>query len=254
MNWRLKLSNWLSNGALDRYKRDKAIAEAKLKQQEITVDRLTAQLKQSQTDIERFQAQLQISKGFQVELGETKIKLQSIQAEAQSCQQELALTKDRLETTETKRKQIEAELFESRDWLTQIQQPIEVVEVKKLLPKQEFDTLWGFGLSSPAQDTTIKGSSVAIKGWVLGKKLAVSKVQITYQQQLVIEAETGLINPAIAQRYPDISEANHSGFESTFSLVGMPSEAELVIEVILEDGKVIPLCAFVLRRLKLVSC
>ena len=248
MNWRLRLSNWLSQGALEKCQRREEIAEAKLKQQEIKVERLTAELKQHQTDIKRFQAQLQISEGFKVELGETKINLQACQEEAKICQNQLTQVKQQLETSENKRQQIEAELFESKNWLKQIRQPIEVVDVKKLLPKQEFDTLWGFGLSSPAANNIINSGSLIIKGWVLGKKLTVKAVRVTFQQQVVVEADTGLVNSAITQRYPDIVGAGKSGFRAAVSLVGMPSEIELVVEAILEDDKTIPLCAICLKR------
>lgn len=248
LNWRLKLSNWLSNGALARYQRQEEIAQAKLKQQEIKIESLRAELKQFQTDIERFQAQLQISEGFQVELGETQIELQSAKAEASYYKQELALAQEKLVKLEARQQQVEIELSESRNWFKQIQRPIEVVEVKKLLPKQEFDALWGFGLGSPKANSILNGGSIVIKGWVLSRKSPVSKVQITFQQQTIIEADIGLARPAITQQYPDISGAGNSGFECSFAVMGMPSEAELAIEVVLEDKSVIPLCAVVLQK------
>ena len=248
MNWRLKLSNWLSGGAIRRYQRQEELAQAKLKQQESVIDRLKAELQQSQTDIERFQAQLKISEGFQIELGENQIKLQSAKAQAERCQQELRITTEKLEAAEAKQQQIETELSQSKDWLKQIKSSIEVVEVKKLLPKEEFDALWGFGLGSPKADTVLSGGSIAIKGWVLGRRSNVKKVQITFQQQPILEAAIGLSRPAVTQQYPDIPGAGSSGFECYLAVAGMPSEAELAIVVTLEDNSVIPLCAICLQK------
>lgn len=248
MNWRLKLSNWLSNGALEKYQRQAETAQGKLKQQEIKIDSLSAQLKQSQTDIERFQAQLKISEGFQLELGEAQIELHSAKTQAQSCQQELEMARERLEVIEAQHRQVTAELSESKNWLKQVQQSIEVVAIKKLLPKQEFDTLWGFGLGSPRADTIVDGGSVAIKGWVLGRKSAVSRVQITFQQQPILNAQIGQSRPTVTQQYPDIPGAGNSGFEANLAVIGIPSEVELAVEAVLENEKVIPLCAICLQK------
>ena len=248
MNWRLKLSNWLSGGALDKYQRQAEIAQAKLKQHEIRIDSLSAQLQQSQTDIERFQAQLQIKEGFQIELGETQIKLQSAIAKAERCQQELRIAKEKLNTVETKHQQTETELSESKNWLKQIQLPIEVAAIKKLLPKQEFDTLWGFGIGSPKVNSIVSGGSIAIKGWVLGRKSPVSKIQITFQQQTILDVSIDQTRPAITQQYPDIPGAGNSGFECSVAVAGMPLEAELAIEAVLENQTVIPLCAICLKQ------
>ena len=248
MNWRLKIANWLSGGVLEKCRRQEEIAQAKLKQQEIRVENLSKQLEQYQTDIERLQAQLQISKGFQVELGETQIQLQSIKAQAERERQQLKSALERLNAMESQQQQIEAELSISKDWFKQVQQQIKVTEVKKLLPKQEFDTLWGFGLGSPKADTMLEGAAVVIKGWVLGRKSAVTKVQITFQNRVIIEANTGLSRPTVTQQYPDIPNAGNSGFECSFSVVGMPSEAELAIEAVLEEDRLVPLCAIVLQK------
>jgi hypothetical protein len=248
LNWRLKLSNWLSGGALERCQRQEEMTQAKLKQNEIIIDSLRAELKQSQTDVERFQAQLQINQGFQVELGETQIKLQSLKAQAERCQQELKITKDQLTVLEAKHQETSSELSDSKNWLKQVRHPVEVTAVTKLLPKEEFDALWGFGLGSPRLNFVLIGGSITIKGWVLGRRSPVKKVNITFEQELLIEAETGLARPAITQQYPDISGAGNSGFECSVAVVGIPSAAQLAIEAVLEDQSVIPLCAITLKQ------
>jgi hypothetical protein len=248
LNWRLKLSNWLSGGALERYQRQEEMAQAKLKQNEIIMDSLRAELQQSQTDIERLQAQLQINQGFQIELGESQIKLQSAKAQAERYQQELKITKDKLAVLESQHQQATTELSNSKNWLKQVQHPVEVVAITKLLPKEEFDALWGFGLGSPKVNTILVGGSLTIKGWVLGRRANVSKVQITSQQEILIEAEIRLARPAITQQYPDIPGAGNSGFECSIAVLGIPSETELAIEVVLEDKSVIPLCAVTLKQ------
>jgi len=87
-----------------------------------------------------------------------------------------------------------------------------------------------------------------IKGWVLGKKSPVDKVQIAYEDKTVSEFRTGLARPAIMHQYPDIPSAGISGFECIFSTVGIEPETELTLNVILEDKSIIPLCAICLQK------
>jgi hypothetical protein len=248
LNWRLKLANWLSSGAVERYQRQEEIAQAKLKQNEIIMDSLRAELQQSQTDIERLQAQLQINQGFQIELGESQIKLQSAKSQAERYLQELKIAKDKLAVLESQHQQATTELSNSKNWLKQVHQPVRVVAITKLLPKEEFDALWGFGLGSPKVNTILVGGSLTIKGWVLGRRSNVSKVLLTFQQEVLVEAETGLARPAITQQYPDISGAGNSGFECSVAVLGIPLETELAIVTVLEDKSIIPLCAIALKQ------
>ena len=247
MNWKLRLSDWLSDGLLGRYQNQIKLSETKLNQREITIDSLRSELQQSLKDSERLQAQLSMSEGFQVELGETKVELQTVKSQVEQSQYESEVTKNNLEEAELKLQSALNELADSRNWLKQITLPIEVVEVRKLIPKEEFEALWGFGLGTPKSGAVLSGGALMIKGWVLGRKSPVHKVQITYEDKIISEFRTGLARPAIMQQYPDIPTAGISGFECLFSIVGIEAETELILKVILEDESIIPLCAICLQ-------
>ena len=248
MSWRLKLSNWLSEGALYRYQRQAELAKSTLKQYESTIEELNAQLKQNRIEIEQLAAQLQISQGLQVELGETQLKLREAIAESEDCRKKLPETQKQLAQLKSQLQQTQQDLSQSQNWLEQLKNPIQVVDIQKRLPKQDFDSLWGFGVNSPDVNTIAVAGSVLIKGWALGRKSPVTHIRISYQQQTIIETPANLSRPEITNRYPEIPKADKSGFEVAISVVGMPSEAELEIQAILQDETVLPLCAIFLKK------
>ena len=249
MNWQRKVSNWLSAGNLDQSQKLAEVAEAKLKQQSSLLERLSRDLEQSQIEIERLKAQLQISQGFQIELGETKVELKTATAEIERLQQQYVAKQQELETIALKQVKTETQLSESQDWLKQIKTPIKISAINKLLSKQEFDALWGFGLSTPQVNTEIKGGAISIKGWILGRKSPIEKVQITVNEKVAIEALIGQSSPTIINRYPDIPGAGKSGFECSLSLVAIPPKVDLVLQAVLqESGKIISLCSISVVR------
>lgn len=247
MSWRLKLSNWLSGGILDRYQRQTELAKTKLQQTESELANLRIQLKQSQVELEQALAQLQINQGFQIELGETQIQLQQTKTQLQQCQAQLQQQQKQLQQSQTQLQQTKTKLVNSQDWLQQLQNPIQIVDVKRL-PPEDFDALWGFGIGSPTPNSqTIAGSTI-LKGWVLGKKSLATKVRIAYRGQTLTETPVEQPRPTITQYYPDIPAAANSGFETPFAVTAMGSEAELELQAVLEDGSIIPICVISLKR------
>lgn len=248
MSWRLKLSDWLSSGALSRYQQQAELAKAKLKQQELTLEKLNAEIKQGRVDVEQLEAQLQISKGFQNELGETQLKLREAIAASENCRKELPATQQQLVVLQNKLQQVQQNLSKSQNWLEQLNNRIKVVDMQKRLPKQEFDSLWGFGVNSPEVNEITVAGSVMIKGWALGRKSPITHIRISCQQETIVETPVNLSRPEVTNKYPEIPKANKSGFEVAISLVGMPPEAELELNAILKDETVLPICAILLAK------
>ena len=247
MTWLLKLSNWLSGGALDKYQQQAKLAKAKLQQIESETEHYRVNAQQIEKELAQTKAQLQINQGFQIELGETQMQLQQTKVDLSSCQKKLIASEQQLKQSQTKLQQTTKELANSQNWLQQINSPIEVVEINKTLPKQEFDTLWGFGLGTPKVNTMATAGSIIIKGWVLGKKAKASTVKVVYDNQTIIEVPVDQPRPNIAQQYPDIANAANSGFESSLAVVGLPPEAEIHLLALLDDLSEVPLCAIALK-------
>lgn len=247
MSWLLRLSNWLSGGALDRYQEQTELAKAKLKQAELKIKELTINNKQLKKELGQANAQIKINRGFQIELGDTHIRLQQLETELEEYQQKLISTQEQLKQSQIQLKTTAAELNNSFDWLANIRNPIEVVEIKKILPKGDFDSLWGFGLISPQSKSLTNTGAIIIKGWVLGKKATAKTIRVIYQEDIIIEIPINLPSPMITQQYPDIANAGNSGFESCLTVMNIPIEHELKLHALLEDESIIPLCAISLK-------
>ena len=116
---------------------------------------------------------------------------------------------------------------------------VEIIEIERL-SKNNTDLLLGFAVDSPKAEIQYDADSIPIYGWVLGKNSRAVNVKVSCCGEGVL-AQTPVNNarPDVAKVYPQVPEARQSGFATTVSLVGMPSNSELVIEAILEDGSCI---------------
>lgn len=225
-------------------------SEAELFRMQSKLDKLSDNLRISQKELAQARAQLQINQGFQIELGETQLKLQQTEAELQSLKHEMfeqqkQFNAAKLELQQTK--QSLTQLTESQDWFNQIKTPIEIAEIKKTLPKQEFETLWGFGIISPTAKSTITTGAILVKGWVLGKKTQAQSVIVKHEGKSILETPANLRRPIVIQQYPDIPNAGSSGFEFSLAVAGITDELELSLEALLSDETTVPLCNFLLK-------
>ena len=247
MSWLLKLSNWLSGGALDRYQEQSKLAKAKLKQAETKIEELKTNHQQIEKELAQTKAQLQINQGFRIELGDTQIRLRQLEAELANNQQKLLSTQQQLEDSQISLQTASVELNKSQNWLEQLKKPVKIIKIEKILPKGDFDSLWGFGLGNPQPQTTTNTGAIIIRGWVLGKKTAAQKIIILCQEQIILEAEIDLPSPMITQQYPDIPGAGNCGFETCLTLLGLPLDDPLKLHVLLEDDSTVPICAILLE-------
>ena len=245
----LKLANWLSEGDLDKYKKkaeQAQQAEAKLQTAKSELENLRNDLEKSQKETAQAKALLQINQGFQLELGETQLKLQKTDAEANRYKKTLFEQQKQLNLLQSQFKQAQQALARSQNWIQQTKTPIKIVDIQKTLPKHNFDTLWGFGIITPKVESMATAGSIMVKGWVLGKQSPAKILRVIYQTENLLETPVKYPRPIVVQQYPDIPKANKSGFEFSVAVAGL-SSAELNLEAVLEDQSVVPLCAIVLE-------
>lgn len=248
-----KLANWFSDGDLEKYQQQAQQAQqaqTELEKTKTELDKLNFKCQQSEKELAQAKAQLQIYQGFQIELGETQLKLQQAEAQILRYKQNLFEQQKQFREKQSQFQQAQqtlAKLAQPQDWLNQIQTPIKIVDIKKTIPKKEFETLWGFGIISPTIDSMITTGAILVKGWVLGKKALAQTVKVLYQSEVVLETPVELRRPLVIQQYPDIPTANQSGFEFSLAVAGIAPETELCLEAVLADQTVIPLCNFVLQ-------
>ena len=245
-----KLANWLSEGDLEKYKQkaqNASSAQAKLEKMESELKNCQDHLKQTEKELEQAKAQLQINQGFQIELGETQLKLRRISEEALGYKKELFEQQKQLNLIKSQLSQAKQSINRSQNWTQHIQNLVRVDQIKKTLPKEDFDTLWGFGIISPNVDYIIPTGALVVKGWVLGKKSQVKALKVVHQTEEILETSVQIRRPKIAEQYPDISNASKCGFEFSLSVAGIPAAVELNLAAVLEDNSVVPLCVIVLQ-------
>jgi multidrug efflux pump subunit AcrA (membrane-fusion protein) len=246
----LKLANWLSEGDLDKYKQQAKQAQqdqAKLTTMESELEKLRNTYQETQKQLAQAKAQLQINQGFQIELGETQLQLKKIEAEATRYKKELFEQTKELNSTRSQLKQVQQTLAISQNWTEQIKTPIQVTDISKTLPKQNFDTLWGFGITTPEVNSTTITGAILVKGWVLGKKAQAQTLRVIYQTELLLETPVQDSRPIVMERYPDIPTAKNSGFEFALAVAGISTETQLHLEVALADETIVPLCALTMN-------
>jgi hypothetical protein len=248
-----KLVNWFSNEDREKNKlteQPPEQTEAKWAKMQLKIEKLDQDLQKSHKELAQTKAQLQINQGFQIELGETQLKLQQTEAQLQrhkkdlfEQQKQLNIAQDQYQTTQ----ETLAEITEQKNWLIQLKTPVQIVDIKKTLPKQDFETLWGFGILSPTIETILTTGAICVRGWVLGKKAQAQTIRVLYQGETLLETTVNLRRPVIAQQYPDIPLAGESGFEFSLAVTGITTEIELNIEASLADQTIVSLCNFLLK-------
>ena len=250
-----KFANWFKNTDLEKDRQLVKVSEPQKPQkpQERPLQKLNSEnqqlsdrLKQAQKRVAQLEAQLQIAQGFRIELGETHAKLQIAEAEVQRYKKELFVAQKQLNLIQQGLTETQKTLAKFQNWEQQLKTSIQITDIKKTLPKENFDTLWGFGIISPEVKSTITTGAILVKGWVLGKQAQAQTLRVAHKDTILLETPVKLRRPLVAQRYPDIPKASHSGFEFSLSVVGILDTTKLSLSAVLADKTAIALCDLVL--------
>lgn len=253
-----KLTNWFKNTDLEKDPQPTLETQdtkdpIDLQKLNLENQKLSDRLKLAQKEIAQLQAQLQIGEGFRIELGETQAKLQLAQAEAQRYKKELFEGQKQFNLIQSQLTQTQQTLAKFENWDRQLNNPIQITNISKTLPKENFDTLWGFGIMSPEVNFTITTGAILVKGWVLGKKAIAQTLKVAYNGTTLLETPVNLRRPRVVQRYPDIPQARDSGFEFSLSVVGISDTAKLSLSAVLADKTTIDLCDIILNSRSIES-
>jgi O-antigen biosynthesis protein len=102
------------------------------------------------------------------------------------------------------------------------------------------DYLWGFFIDEP-KPGCVKGNSLDIIGWVVGKISQAISLEILCYGEVVTTTEIDRNRLDVAMAYPQIPEAENSGFFTTINLTTLPHKAELNLQVMLANNQRIKL-------------
>ena len=244
-----KLANWLSEGDLEQYKEQVKQAQkeqSNVQKMKSEIEEIKSLLQQKDKELAQAQAQLQINKGFQIELGETQLMLQKANAETQKFKKDIFEQHKQLNLANSQLQQAQHSLANSQNWLASLKAVVQIADIQKTLPKQDFETLWGFGIISPKVNASTEFGVLLVKGWVLGKKANAKSLRVSYQDNILLKTIVNQNRPKIMQRYPDIPTARNCGFEFALSISSITKVTKLTLEAALEDKTIVPLCEITL--------
>jgi predicted RNase H-like nuclease (RuvC/YqgF family) len=149
-----KFANWFKNTDPEKEKeqeQERQPVEPQERQNPLELEKLNSEnqilsdrLQQAQKQVAQLQAQLQINQGFRIELGETQAKLQIAQAEVQRYKKQLFEGQKQLNLIQSQLAQTQETLAKFQNWEQQLKTPVQIVDINKTLPKENFVILWGF--------------------------------------------------------------------------------------------------------------
>ncbi|MGB7708460.1 MAG: hypothetical protein WBL95_02745 [Microcoleus sp.] len=119
-------------------------------------------------------------------------------------------------------------------------QVIDILKVFKFTETSR-EVLVDFSIDVPKSSTKVDPSSMIIGGWVVGKQSRVTAVELICEDQVIQKAPVNGSRPDVAKVFAEVPNAENSGFTAVVKLIGMPSEAELLLQAIFEDESCVPL-------------
>ena len=100
--------------------------------------------------------------------------------------------------------------------------------------------LWGHHIDQPKVATTTDGHRFRIAGWALGRSSPAVAVELVHRGEVIRRVPMNDLRPDLSAAFPHIPDAEHGGFSTSASLVGM-SELELGVRAVLEDQRRVPI-------------
>jgi hypothetical protein len=116
---------------------------------------------------------------------------------------------------------------------------VEILDVSRF--DQNSEQLWGYWIDQPAAGEHFEGYILPVSGWALGREVPVVAIELVYQGLLLRSTHCGLLRLDVARQYPDVSGADHCGFSTAVSVLGMAPEFKLLLQAVFQDGRKFPL-------------
>jgi glycosyltransferase involved in cell wall biosynthesis len=113
---------------------------------------------------------------------------------------------------------------------------IEIVDVRD--QNRESPEIRG-SIGTPTSGSQAESSALDVQGWVFGSSTPVVAIELVDGGRVFHRAPLGDPTPGIAAEYPDVPDAEKSGFRITISVLAQP-ELELAVHAVLRDQRRIP--------------
>jgi hypothetical protein len=103
------------------------------------------------------------------------------------------------------------------------------------------EKLWGVSIDLPKRNTYVDSSHAIVGGWAIGKPSRIFEIELICDDKVIQRIPVNGVRPDVGKAFPQVPNAENSGFTATVKLIGMPSEAELLLQAIFEDESCVPL-------------
>ncbi|MCL2932548.1 MAG: sulfotransferase [Trichodesmium sp. MAG_R03] len=122
------------------------------------------------------------------------------------------------------------------------------LEVLKVEEYSNLAELLGCIIDSPKTGERQNTYTIDISGWVLGKKYPAITIKIFNNKRMLRKVPIGNPRPELANTYLQNPRARNCGFATSISLIGLPTEEELNLQVVLQDKTHIPIAKIRFKR------
>src|SRR4028118_1919397 len=116
------------------------------------------------------------------------------------------------------------------------------VEIEQVaLLERDPATLLGRHIDLPKLDSISEASALNLMGWVLPRSGPAVAIEILQDEKVTERVPLNHERPDIAQAFPHVEDAQHSGFRSTVSALGAGEHFELTLRAVLRDQSRVPI-------------
>lgn len=111
-----------------------------------------------------------------------------------------------------------------------------VVKIDKILRlDNNSEQLWGCNLESLASDSNFEGYILPIYGWILGRHSSAVAIEMIHEGQLLERIPINILRFDVAKDYPNVPNAEYSGFSTAINLLKVGPKFELLFQVVFQD-------------------
>ncbi|HEV3257565.1 MAG TPA: sulfotransferase [Gemmataceae bacterium] len=115
---------------------------------------------------------------------------------------------------------------------------VEISEVSN--PRLQSPLCWGGNLDAPHAGATCETYNIDLAGWVLGKESPAASVRVLLHGSPIRQVPVTEKRPDVEKKFGSVPEAARCGFRASVSALGVPSQFELTLQVVLQSGAVVP--------------
>ncbi|MEB3884176.1 tetratricopeptide repeat protein [Lyngbya sp. CCY1209] len=121
-------------------------------------------------------------------------------------------------------------------------------QVMAIFLSEDQEAFLGCAIDSPKLHQPFDEENMLVQGWALGKYSPAVGIQVMCGDRIIGESKMNQERGDVAKVFPDVPHALDSGFVKTIDVSETPSEVEILILALMQDGNQVPLATLCLRH------